>query len=162
VTSFEIMPRPPDDRAAITPWPMWPLMLRTSSSHEEGGARDFSVSTERISGSGKVEKLHCVRVASANGRFERVAGSEFEIDADLVLLAMGFVHPEKPGIVEQLGVELSARGNVAIDESFMSTVPGVFAAGDCQRGQSLVVWAIADGRGAARGVDRFLMGHSEL
>jgi glutamate synthase (NADPH/NADH) small chain len=141
---------------------MWPLMLRTSSSHEEGGARDFSVSTERISGSGKVEKLHCVRVASANGRFERVAGSEFEIDADLVLLAMGFVHPEKPGIVEQLGVELSARGNVAIDESFMSTVPGVFAAGDCQRGQSLVVWAIADGRGAARGVDRFLMGHSEL
>ncbi len=162
VTSFEIMPRPPDERAASSPWPMWPLMLRTSSSHEEGGERDFSVSTEKITGNGKVEKLHCVRVSFQNGRFERVPGSEFELPADLVLRAMGFVHPEKPGVVEQLGVTLDARGNVAIDKNFMSSVPGVFAAGDCQRGQSLVVWAIADGRKAARGVDRFLMGRTEL
>jgi glutamate synthase (NADPH/NADH) small chain len=162
VTSFEIMPRPPEERATITPWPQWPLMLRTSSSHEEGGTRDWSVSTESISGNGRVEALHCVRVEFKAGKFERVAGSEFTLPADLVLLAMGFVHPEKEGVVEQLGVDLDARGNVRIDKSFMSSVPGVFAAGDCQRGQSLVVWAIADGRRAARGVDQYLMGHSEL
>ncbi|HVJ17253.1 MAG TPA: glutamate synthase subunit beta, partial [Polyangiaceae bacterium] len=162
VTSFEIMPRPPEDRAAVTPWPMWPLMLRTSSSHEEGGARDWSVSTERITGDGKVEKLHCVRVEFKGGKFERVAGSEFTLDADLVLLAMGFVHPEHPGIVTDLGLKLDRRGNVQIDDNFMSSVPGVFAAGDCQRGQSLVVWAIADGRKAARAVDKFLMGKTEL
>jgi len=162
VTSFEIMPRPPEERAAATPWPQWPLMLRTSSSHEEGGARDWSVSTERITGNGRVEALHCVRVEFRAGKFERVAGSEFTLPADLVLLAMGFVHPEREGVVEQLGVELDARGNVRIDKAFMSSVPGVFAAGDCQRGQSLVVWAIADGRRAARGVDQYLMGHSEL
>ncbi len=162
VTSFEIMPRPPEERAATTPWPQWPLMLRTSSSHEEGGARDFSVSTERITGNGRVEELHCVRVELKAGKFERVAGSEFTLPADLVLLAMGFVHPEREGVVEQLGVELDQRGNVRIDKSCMANVPGVFAAGDCQRGQSLVVWAIADGRRAARGVDQFLMGRSEL
>jgi glutamate synthase (NADPH/NADH) small chain len=163
VTNFEIMPRPPDERASTTPWPMWPLMLRTSSSHEEGGARDFSISTERVTGSnGRAEKLHCVRVELKNGKFERVAGSEFVLDAELVLLAMGFVHPEHPGVVEQLGVKLDRRGNVAIDQNFMSSVPGVFAAGDCERGQSLVVWAIADARKAARGVDRFLMGRTEL
>ena len=162
VTSFEIMPRPPEERAASTPWPQWPLMLRTSSSHDEGGVRDWSVSTERITGNGKVEALHCVRVEFKGGKFERVAGSEFTLPADLVLLAMGFVHPEKEGVVEQLGVDLDARGNVRIDKAFMSSVPGVFAAGDCQRGQSLVVWAIADGRRAARGVDQYLMGHSEL
>ena len=162
VTSFEIMPRPPEERAASTPWPQWPLMLRTSSSHDEGGARDWSVSTERITGNGRVEQLHCVRVELKNGKFERVAGSEFTLPADLVLLAMGFVHPEREGVVEQLGVELDARGNVRIDKSFMSSIPGVFAAGDCQRGQSLVVWAIADGRKAARGVDQYLMGRSEL
>jgi glutamate synthase (NADPH/NADH) small chain len=162
VTSFEIMPRPPDERASNTPWPMWPLMLRTSSSHEEGGARDFSVSTERITGNGKVEELHCVRVALQNGRFERVPGSEFVLPADLVLLAMGFVHPEKEGVVEQLGLSLDGRGNVRVDKDFASSVPGVFAAGDCQRGQSLVVWAIADGRKAARSVDLYLMGRSEL
>jgi glutamate synthase (NADPH/NADH) small chain len=162
VTSFEIMPRPPDERASSTPWPMWPLMMRTSSSHEEGGERDFSVSTERITGNGKVEELHCVRVAFANGRFERVAGSEFVLPADLVLLAMGFVHPEKEGVVEQLGLALDGRGNVAVDKAFASSVPGVFAAGDCQRGQSLVVWAIADGRKAAQSVDRYLTGRSEL
>ncbi|HEX6274995.1 MAG TPA: glutamate synthase subunit beta [Polyangiaceae bacterium] len=163
VTNFEIMPRPPDERASSTPWPMWPLMLRTSSSHEEGGSRDFSISTERITGSnGRVEKLHCVRVEMRDGRFERVDGSEFVLDADLVLLAMGFVHPEREGIVEQLGVTLDRRGNVAVDPSFMASVPGVFAAGDCERGQSLVVWAIADGRKAARSVDKYLMGRTEL
>jgi glutamate synthase (NADPH/NADH) small chain len=162
VTSFEIMPRPPEERAATTPWPQWPLMLRTSSSHEEGGARDWSVSTERITGNGKVEELHCVRVELKAGKFERVAGSEFTLPADLVLLAMGFVHPEREGVVEQLGVELDQRGNVRIDKNCMASVPGVFAAGDCQRGQSLVVWAIADGRRAARGVDQFLMGRTEL
>ncbi len=162
VTSFEIMPRPPDERASSTPWPLWPLQLRTSSSHEEGGKRDWSVSTESVSGNGKVEKLHCVRVELKGGRFERVAGSEFELPADLVLLAMGFVHPEHPGIVSDLGLKLDRRGNVEVDADFMSSVPGVFAAGDCQRGQSLVVWAIAEGRKAARNVDQFLMGHTEL
>jgi glutamate synthase (NADPH/NADH) small chain len=163
VTSFEILPRPPDERATHTPWPMWPLMLRSSSSHEEGGERDWSVSTERLAGKdGRVTELHCVRVQLQNGRFERVAGSEFVIPADLVLLAMGFVHPEKPGLLEALGAETDARGNVKVDQSFMTSVPGVFAAGDCQRGQSLVVWAIADGRKAARGIDSWLMGSSEL
>jgi glutamate synthase (NADPH/NADH) small chain len=162
VTSFEIMPRPPEERASSTPWPMWPLMMRSSSSHEEGGARDFSVSTERITGNGKVEQLHCVRVEFRGGKFERIAGSEFTLQAELVLLAMGFVHPEREGVVEQLGVRVNARGNVDIDQDFMSSVPGVFAAGDCQRGQSLVVWAIADGRKAARGVDKYLMGRTEL
>ena len=162
VTSFEIMPRPPKERASTTPWPQWPLMLRTSSSHEEGGSRDWSVSTERISGNGRAEELHCVRVEFRAGKFERVAGSEFILPADLVLLAMGFVHPEREGVVEQLGVELDVRGNVRIDKSCMASVPGVFAAGDCQRGQSLVVWAIADGRRAARGVDLYLIGRTEL
>jgi glutamate synthase (NADPH/NADH) small chain len=142
---------------------MWPLMLRTSSSHEEGGTRDFSISTERITGSnGRAEKIHCVRVELRDGKFQRIDGSEFVLDADLVLLAMGFVHPEHPGIVEQLAVRLDRRGNVAVDPNFMSSVPGVFAAGDCERGQSLVVWAIADGRKAARSVDKYLMGRTEL
>ncbi len=163
VTSFEIMPRPPEERAGSTPWPLWPLMLRTSSSHEEGGARDWSVSTESVSGeNGKITKLHCVRVELKAGKFERVAGSEFEIPADLVLLAMGFVHPEHPGIVENLGLTLDRRGNIQVDANFQTNQKGVFAAGDCQRGQSLVVWAIAEGRKAARAADIFLMGRSEL
>jgi glutamate synthase (NADPH) small chain len=163
VTSFEIMPRPPDERAGSTPWPLWPLMLRTSSSHEEGGARDWSVSTERVSGeNGKITKLHCVKVELRGGKFERIAGSEFEIPADLVLLAMGFVHPEHPGIVEGLGLTINGRGNIQVDGNFATNQRGVFAAGDCQRGQSLVVWAIAEGRKAARAADVFLMGRSEL
>jgi glutamate synthase (NADPH/NADH) small chain len=163
VTSFEIMPRPPEERAGSTPWPLWPLMLRTSSSHEEGGARDWSVSTEHVSGeNGKVRKLHCVKVELKAGKFERVAGSEFEIPADLVLLAMGFIHPEHPGIVENLGLTLDRRGNIQVDANFATNQKGVFAAGDCQRGQSLVVWAIAEGRKAARAADIFLMGRSEL
>jgi glutamate synthase (NADPH/NADH) small chain len=162
VTSFEILPRPPDERAATTPWPMWPLMLRTSSSHEEGGSRDFSVSTQRFVGNGKVERLECARVELKNGQFQAVPGSDFVLEADLVLLAMGFVHPEHPGLVKDLGMRLDKRGNVEVDKNFMTSVPGVFAAGDCQRGQSLVVWAIADGRKAARAADHYLMGRSEL
>lgn len=164
VTSFEIMPRPPDDRAESTPWPLWPLMMRTSSSHEEGGERKFSVSTERINGhDGKVTSLSCVEVAIKNGKMERVPGTEFELPADLVLLAMGFVHPRREGLVEQLGLELDARGNVRIHPAnFQTSDPKVFAAGDCQRGQSLVVWGIADGRKAARGIDQFLTGRLEL
>jgi glutamate synthase (NADPH/NADH) small chain len=162
VTSFEIMPRPPEERAQSTPWPQWPLMLRTSSSHEEGGQRDWSVSTESFTGNGRVQQLACVRVEFKNGRFERIAGSEFTLEADLVLLAMGFVHPEHPGIVSDLGLKLDKRGNVEVNAEFQTSVPGVFAAGDCQRGQSLVVWAIAEGRKAARGLDRFLMGRTEL
>jgi glutamate synthase (NADPH/NADH) small chain len=163
VTSFEIMPRPPEERAGSTPWPLWPLQLRTSSSHEEGGSRDWSVSTERVSGeNGKITKLHCVKVEFKGGKFERVAGSEFEIPADLVLLAMGFVHPEHPGIVEGLGLTINGRGNIQVDGNFATNQKGVFAAGDCQRGQSLVVWAIAEGRKAARAADIFLMGRSEL
>ena len=163
VTSFEIMPRPPQERAGSTPWPLWPLMLRTSSSHEEGGARDWSVSTERVGGeNGKITALHCVKVELKGGKFERVAGSEFEIPADLVLLAMGFVHPEHPGIVEGLGLTINGRGNIQVDGNFATNQKGVFAAGDCQRGQSLVVWAIAEGRKAARAADLYLMGRSEL
>jgi glutamate synthase (NADPH/NADH) small chain len=162
VTSFEILPRPPEDRAKQTPWPMWPLQLRSSSSHEEGGSRDWSVSTVRFSGNGKVEKLHCVRVELKEGQFAPQPGTEFELEADLVLLAMGFVHPEHPGIVKDLELALDRRGNVQVDQNFATSVPGVFAAGDCQRGQSLVVWAIADGRKAARSADLYLMGRTEL
>jgi glutamate synthase (NADPH/NADH) small chain len=162
VTSFEIMPKPPPERASSTPWPSWPLVLRTSSSHEEGGEREWSVITESLSGADKVERLHCARVSFSQGRFERVPGSEFELEADLVLLAMGFLHPERKGLLSQLGLRLDTRGNVAIDAHCMTSEPGIFAAGDCQRGQSLVVWAIADGRRAARGIDRFLMGSSSL
>jgi len=163
VVSFEIMPRPPEERAGSTPWPLWPLKLRTSSSHEEGGSRDWSVSTESVSGeNGKITSLHCVRVEFKGGRFERVAGSEFVIPADLVLLAMGFVHPEHPGIVEGLGLTLNNRGNIQVDANFQTNQKGVFAAGDCQRGQSLIVWAIAEGRKAARATDIYLMGRSEL
>jgi glutamate synthase (NADPH/NADH) small chain len=164
VTNFEILPRPPDDPAPQTPWPLWPLMLRTSTSHEEGVERDFSVSTVRFldDGAGGLRAIECVRVELRDGRFEPVAGTEFEVQAELVLLAMGFVHPEHGGVLEQLGVELNPRGNVQVDGDFMTSVPGVFAAGDMQRGQSLVVWAIADGRKAAAGIDRYLMGHTEL
>lgn len=164
VTNFEIMPRPPEERAESTPWPLWPLMMRTSTSHEEGGERRFSVTTERFVGEdGKVKRLDCAEVRFVGGRIEKVPGSEFSLEADLVLLAMGFIHPERPGIVEQLGVALDPRGNVKVDPTtFQTSVPGVFAAGDCQRGQSLVVWGIADGRKAARGVDLMLVGSSDL
>jgi glutamate synthase (NADPH) small chain len=163
VTNLEIMPRPPDTRSGSTPWPMWPLMLRTSSSHEEGGQREFAVLTDRFSGQdGRVSTLHAVRVEFKEGRPARIPGTEFEIDADLVLLALGFLYPDPANLLEQLSATKDQRGNLKVDSSFMTTVPGVFAAGDCQRGQSLVVWAIADGRRAARAIDAYLMGSSEL
>ncbi len=164
VTNFEIMPMPPETRSESTPWPQWPLMLRTSSSHEEGVERKFAVGTQEFIGEGgKVKALKCSEVKFEGGKLVSVPGTEFELEADLVLLAMGFVHPEKPGIVEQLGVELDRRGNIKVDpESFASSDPKVFAAGDCQRGQSLVVWGIADGRKAARAIDAYLMGATTL
>ena len=164
VTNFEIMPRPPDDPSPTTPWPLWPLMLRTSSSHDEGVSRDFAVSTVRFTAdaNGHVSGIDCVRVEMKEGRFQPIAGSEFHVPADLVLLAMGFVHPVHEGMLTELGVKLDARGNVKVDADFMSSEPGIFAAGDMQRGQSLVVWAIADGRKAAAGIDQYLVGQTEL
>ena len=170
VTSIELLVRPPARRDASTPWPQWPFMYRSSSSHDEGGRRDFAVMTKRFSGSqGRVEKLHAARLAygepDASGRrpFEEVPGSEFEIPADLVLLALGFVHPTRTGLVEDLGLRLDPRGNVAADtRSFATSEPGLFAAGDCRRGQSLVVWALWEGREAARAVDAYLVGESRL
>ena len=163
VTQFEIMPKPPEERASTTPWPLWPLQLRIESSHEEGGMRDWSINTVKFSGdeNGTVKKLHAVRVGPPP-KFEPIPGTEFTLDADLVLLAMGFLGPTRNGMIEQLGVKLDPRGNVATDENYMSSVPGVFAAGDMRRGQSLVVWAIAEGRQAARGVDKFLMAETKL
>jgi len=163
VHQFEIMPRPPEERADSTPWPTYPLMYRVSSAHEEGGERVFSVNTERFLGSdGKVTGLRAHEVVMSGGRFEKVEGSDFELEADLVLLAMGFVGPEKPGLLTDLGVKLTDRGNVVRNADFETSVPGVFVAGDMGRGQSLIVWAIAEGRAAAAGVDRFLMGHTAL
>jgi glutamate synthase (NADPH/NADH) small chain len=157
VHQFEIMPMPPGDRAPQTPWPLWPLQLRVESSHEEGGIRDWSLATTSFSGDeqGQVRKLHAVRVGPAP-KFEPIAGTEFTMDADLVLLAMGFTGPVRGGIIEQLSVNLDARGNVATDGGYLTSSPGVFAAGDLRRGQSLVVWAIAEGRNAAAAIDRYL------
>jgi glutamate synthase (NADPH/NADH) small chain len=157
------MPRPPEDRADSTPWPTYPLQYRVSSAHEEGGERVFSVNTERFLGAdGKVTGLRAHEVAMTNGKFEKVEGSDFDLEADMVFLAMGFVGPEKPGLLTDLGVELTDRGNVTRNADFETTTPGVFVAGDMGRGQSLIVWAIAEGRAAAAGVDRYLMGHSAL
>ena len=163
IHQFELLPKPPDQRASSTPWPLWPLQLRVESSHEEGGIREWSVATTKFEGdeNGNVKKLHGIRVGPAP-KFEPIAGTEFTLDAELVLLAMGFLGPVKNGMIEKLGVALDNRGNVAADEDYMSSVPGVFAAGDMRRGQSLVVWAIAEGRKAARGVDKYLMGSSKL
>jgi len=163
VHQFEIMPKPPAERAASTPWPQWPLQLRTESSHEEGGIRDWSVNSVRFTGdeNGNVKQLHLVRVGPPP-KFEPIAGTEFTLDVDLVLLAMGFLGPVRSGMIEQMGLELDNRGNVATRDGYMSSVDGIFAAGDMRRGQSLVVWAIREGRQCARGVDEFLMGASEL
>ena len=169
VSSWELLPKPPTERNSSMPWPYWPMILRTSSSHEEGGSREWSVSTKRFVGSnGKVQKLEVVRVEfgepNANGRrpMREVAESEFDVQAELVLLAMGFLGPERQGMLEKLAVEFDERGNVLSDNNYMSSVEGVFAAGDIRRGQSLVVWAIAEGRQAARGVDQYLMGSTDL
>jgi glutamate synthase (NADPH/NADH) small chain len=168
VSQLELLPRPPKERTADNPWPLWPQIFRVSTAHEEGGERLFAVSTERFSGdaAGHVRALHAVKVemVKKDGRvqFGRVDGSEFEIPADLVLLAMGFVGAEKGALLSDLGVTMTDRGNVARDARWMTNVPGVFTAGDMQRGQSLIVWAIAEGRSAARAIDQFLMGESQL
>ncbi len=161
VVNFEIMPQPPLSENKLLTWPEWPLKLRTSPSHEEGAERDFAVLTSEFSGeNGAVKKLHCLRV---DGRIKPIPGTEFEIDADLVLLAMGFVHPVHEGMIASLGLELDQRGNVKADTlAYQSSNPKVFAAGDMRRGQSLVVWAIREGRQAAHAVDKFLTGSTTL
>jgi glutamate synthase (NADPH/NADH) small chain len=163
INQFELLPKPPDERSPSTPWPLWPMQLRVESSHEEGGIRQWSVSTTHFSGDdqGNVKQLHGVQVGPAP-KFEPIPGTDFTMDVDLVLLAMGFLGPVRNGMIEELGVKVDQRGNVAADENYMSSVPGVFAAGDMRRGQSLVVWAIAEGRKAARGIDEYLMGVSKL
>ena len=169
VYQFELLPQPPPARnnGDVAPWPYWPMIMRSSSSHEEGVQRDWSINTKRFSGdaNGNVKKLHAVRLewSKENGRpvMKEIPGSEFEIDVDLVLLALGFLGPEKT-VPEQLGVALSERGNVAANDNWMTNVNGVFSCGDMRRGQSLVVWAIWEGRECARAVDAHLMGHSDL
>ena len=168
VHQFELLPRPPDERAPDNPWPQWPNIFRVSGAHEEGGDRVYAVSTQRFTGDaeGRVRQLQAVKadMVREGGRidFKPIAGSEFTLEVDLVLLAMGFLGAERPGMLSDLGVKLTERGNVWRDASWMTSVPGVFACGDMQRGQSLIVWAIAEGRSAARGVDQYLMGKSDL
>ena len=168
VAQFELLPRPPDQRSPDNPWPNWPNIFRVSAAHEEGGDRIYSVSTERFSGTddGRVARLHGTRVEMKrrDGRmtFEPLPGTAFEMEVDLVLLAMGFLGPEREGLLTELGVRLTERGNVWRDDNWMTSVPSVFTAGDMQRGQSLIVWAIAEGRSAARGIDAWLMGRSDL
>jgi len=156
VHQFEILPKPPEERAPATPWPMWPLQLRTESSHEEGGLREWAVATVKFEGDaqGNVKKLHGIRVGAAP-KFAPLHGSEFTLDAELVLLAMGFTGPVKSGLLEQAGIKCDQRGNIAT-ENYQSSIPGVFAAGDARRGQSLVVWAIAEGRKAAEAANEYL------
>jgi glutamate synthase (NADPH/NADH) small chain len=162
VYQFELLPQPPPERSGTTPWPLWPMQLRTSHAHEEGCKREWSVSTKSFSGkNGQVEKLHAVRVEmkpDADGRpkIAEIPGTEFELQVDLVLLAMGFTGPVKEGLLENLGVKLDPRGNVAVDQNHMSSVEGVFAAGDVKRGASLIVWAIREGRDAAKGIEQYL------
>jgi len=168
VAQFELLPRPPDTRTADNPWPLWPTIFRTSAAHEEGGERVYSVSTERFvdDGQGQVTALHAAHVEMVRDgermRFVPQPDSQFELKADLVLLAMGFLGPEQGSLLSTLGVKLTERGNVWRDANWMTSERGVFVAGDMQRGQSLIVWAIADGRSAARGVDAYLMGASSL
>jgi glutamate synthase (NADPH/NADH) small chain len=168
VTQLELLPMPPQTRAEDNPWPQWPNIFRVSTAHEEGGERLYSVNTKQFvgDGQGRVRALQAVKVdlVRTDGRidFVPVPGSDFEIPADLVLLAMGFTGPERGPLVNELGVKLTERGNVWRDARWMTSVPGIFAAGDMQRGQSLIVWAIAEGRSAARGIDQFLAGESKL
>src|SRR5688572_27543808 len=161
VVNLEVMPQPPERENKELTWPNWPLKLRTSSSHDEGAKRDFAVITTKFSGeNGRVKKLHCAR---ADAKFQPMPGTEFELEADLVLLAMGFVSPVHEGLLKSLGVALDGRGNVSADTSrYLSSVPKVFAAGDMRRGQSLVVWAIREGRQCAHAIDKFLMGTTSL
>jgi len=177
VKQFELLPRPPETRdtsKGVAPWPYWPMIFRTSSAHEEAAAmagedvRDFAINTKSFTGeNGKVKKLHAIRlewIKGADGRptFKEIPGSEFTLDCDLCFLALGFLGPEAEGPISQLGLKLDARSNVIVDSDYMTSTPGVFAAGDIRRGQSLVVWAISEGRCAAHGVDKFLMGESDL
>jgi len=169
VHQLELMPEPPTQRRPDNPWPQWPLILRNSAAHEEGGVRDYSIMTKRFSGTkGQVQKLHAVHLKweppdkSGRPSMNEVPGSEFVIETDLVLLAMGFLHPLHEGLLSELGVDLDHRGNVKADAEKMTSVPGVFTAGDMARGQSLVVWALAEGREAARSIDRYLMGKTSL
>jgi glutamate synthase (NADPH/NADH) small chain len=168
VHQLELLAQPPDTRSPGNPWPLWPNIFRVSSAHEEGGERMYSIATQHFSGDdqGHVATLHAHRVEMVNegGKvsFKPVPHSEFELKADLVLLAMGFLGPETNGMLDKLGVKMSERGNVWRDERWMTSVPGVFTAGDMQRGQSLIVWAIAEGRSCARGVDEYLMGRTSL
>jgi len=157
VHQFELLPEPPPARAESTPWPLWPMQLRSSHAHEEGCDRQWSVSTTRFSAhNGHVTKLHAHRVTFENGRFIPMPGTEFEMEVNLVLLAMGFTGPVKNGLLDSLGVKYDARGNVVVDENYMTSVEGVFAGGDVKRGASLIVWAIAEGRKMAAGVDKYL------
>lgn len=164
ITQLEILPQPPVSRAANNPWPQWSFILRTSSAHEEGGERLFAVSTEKFVGdeNGNVSGLVISDVVNENGKFVAVAGTQRELKADLVLLALGFVGPEKSNWLENLGVKFDERGNIARNDDYMSSVRGVFVAGDMGRGQSLIVWAIAEGRAAASNVDKYLMGDTDL
>ena len=169
VYQIELLPEPPVGRGPNNPWPQWPIIIRSSAAHDEGGIRDYSIMTKAFTGSnGHVEKLHGVRLEwgppDSSGRLsmKEIPGSEFELETELVLLAMGFVHPEHEGVVTDLGLELDARGNIKVDQGKMTCVPGVFAAGDAARGQSLVVWAIAEGREAAHHMDKYLMGSTKL
>jgi glutamate synthase (NADPH/NADH) small chain len=161
VTNFEIMPQPPDHENKMLTWPEWPLKLRTSSSHEEGAERDFAVGTIKFSGvDGQVKTLHCAKV---DNKFKPIPGTEFDVPADLVLLAMGFVHPIHEGMIKTLELALDPRGNVKADTlAYQSSNPKVFVCGDMRRGQSLVVWAIREGRQCAHSVDKFLMGSTTL
>ena len=164
ITQLEILPQPPTTRAENNPWPQWSFIYRTSSAHEEGGERLFAVSTEKFVGDeqGNVRALIVTDVKSENGSLVPVEGSQRELKADLVLLALGFNGPEKSSWIENLGLKFDERGNIARNDSYMSSVSGIFVAGDMGRGQSLIVWAIAEGRAAAAGVDKYLMGHTDL
>jgi glutamate synthase (NADPH/NADH) small chain len=157
VHQFEIMPMPPAERSPLTPWPLWPMQLRIEGAHEEGGKREWSVATTQFTGdaNGNVKHLHGIKVGPPP-KFEPIPGTEFIIECDLALLALGFTGPVRKGMIDQLGVKLDARGNVETATDYMSSVPGVFAAGDMRRGQSLVVWAIAEGRKAAAAIDIYL------
>ncbi|MCS5658023.1 MAG: glutamate synthase subunit beta [Dehalococcoidia bacterium] len=169
VHQFELLSEPPEKRRSNNPWPQWPMILRSSPAHEEGGVRDYDILTKSFTGrNGQLDQLHAVRLDwsqfDENGRpiMQEIEGSAFDVDADLVLLAMGFLHPEHKGMVEDLALELDPRGNIKADENKMTSRPGVFTGGDASRGQSLVVWAIAEGREMARGVDSYLMGRTSL
>jgi glutamate synthase (NADPH/NADH) small chain len=164
ITQLEILPQPPATRSENNPWPQWSFIFRTSSAHEEGGERMFAVSTDSFAGDehGNVRALIITDVKSENGKFVSIEGSQRELKADLVLLALGFVGPERSSWIESLGLKFDERGNIARNDSYMTSVSGVFVAGDMGRGQSLIVWAIAEGRAAAAGVDKYLMGHTDL